>query len=247
MTTAAMSTRTDESPDTNLHLEVKDARVSYGESNVVDGASLYVKPGEVSCLIGRNGAGKTTLMKAIMGILPLRGGSVAAFGQDMRRWPPYRRAQAGIGYVPQGRGIFPYLSVMENILVGLEPVKGKDTGQIEEAFELFPVLKEMGKRQAGLLSGGQQQQLAIARALVGRPKMLLFDEPTEGIQPSLVDEIQRVVASFKGRLSVLLIEQFLDFSMAVADQCFVMEQGRIVLKGAPGELDLDTLRHYLSV
>src|SRR5690606_14803521 len=158
-----------------------------------------VREGEVSCLIGRNGAGKTTLMKAIMGILPLRGGHVRAFGEDVSRWPPYRRARAGFGYVPQGRGIFPYLSVMENILVGLEPVKGKDTGQLEEAFELFPVLKEMAKRQAGLLSGGQQQQLAIARALAGRPRLLLMDEPTEGIQPSLVDEIQRVVAGFKGR------------------------------------------------
>ncbi len=247
MTTATVSSPTNETSAVTPHLEVKDARVSYGESNVVDGASLTVMPGEVSCLIGRNGAGKTTLMKAIMGILPLRGGSVSAFGQEMRRWPPYRRAQAGIGYVPQGRGIFPYLSVMENILVGLEPVKGKDTGQMEEAFQLFPVLKEMGKRQAGLLSGGQQQQLAIARALVGRPKLLLLDEPTEGIQPSLVDEIQRVVASFKGHLSVLLIEQFLDFSMAVADQCFVMEQGRIVLQGSPQQLDLEVVRHYLSV
>ena len=230
-----------------LHLEVRDARVSYGESYVVDGASLKVKAGEVSCLIGRNGAGKTTLMRAIMGILPLRGGTISAFGTEMRRWPPYKRAQSGIGYVPQGRGIFPYLSVMENILVGLEPVKGKDTGQLEEAFTLFPVLKEMAKRQAGLLSGGQQQQLAIARALAGRPRLLLLDEPTEGIQPSLVDEIQRVVASFKGRLSVLLIEQFLDFSLAVADHCFVMESGRVVLKGAPEELDLDVLRRYLSV
>jgi urea transport system ATP-binding protein len=247
MTAATMPGRTEGADEAGLHLEVKDARVSYGESYVVDGASLSVKPGEVSCLIGRNGAGKTTLMKAIMGILPLRGGSIAAFGTEMRRWPPYRRARAGIGYVPQGRGIFPYLSVMENILVGLEPVKGKDTGQIDEAFELFPVLKEMGRRQAGLLSGGQQQQLAIARALVGRPKLLLLDEPTEGIQPSLVDEIQRVVASFKGTLSVLLIEQFLDFSMAVADRCFVMEQGRIVLEGAPDQLELDVLRRYLSV
>ena len=230
-----------------LHLAVRDARVSYGESYVVDGASLKVKAGEVSCLIDRNGAGKTTLMRAIMGILPLRGGTISAFGTEMRRWPPYKRAQSGIGYVPQGRGIFPYLSVMENILVGLEPVKGKDTGQLEEAFTLFPVLKEMAKRQAGLLSGGQQQQLAIARALAGRPRLLLLDEPTEGIQPSLVDEIQRVVASFKGRLSVLLIEQFLDFSLAVADHCFVMESGRVVLKGAPGDLDLDVLRRYLSV
>ena len=247
-----MTTLTAESKSTSAGahgpvLEVRDARVSYGESYVVDGAGVTVREGEVSCLIGRNGAGKTTLMKAIMGILPLRGGHVRAFGEDVSRWPPYRRARAGFGYVPQGRGIFPYLSVMENILVGLEPVKGKDTGQLEEAFELFPVLKEMAKRQAGLLSGGQQQQLAIARALAGRPRLLLMDEPTEGIQPSLVDEIQRVVAGFKGRLSVLLIEQFLDFSLAVADRCFVMEQGRIVLEGSPGELDVEVLRQHLAV
>lgn len=235
-------------PDqTEAHLVVKDAFISYGESYVVNGASLSVRPGEIAALIGRNGAGKSTTMKAIMGILPLRSGSVAAFGQDMRRWPPYRRARAGTGYVPQGRGIFPFLSVMDNILMGMEPVKGRDTGQLEEAFQLFPVLKDMGNRQAGLLSGGQQQQVAIARALVGRPKLLLLDEPTEGIQPSLVDEIQRVVASFKGHLSVLLIEQFLDFSMAVADRCFVMEQGRIVMEGAPGDLDMERLRRYLSV
>jgi urea transport system ATP-binding protein len=228
-------------------LAVKDVRVSYGESFVVNGASVTVQPGEVSCLMGRNGAGKTTLMKAIMGILPIRGGSVSASGQDVRRWPSYRRARAGIGYVPQGRGIFGFLSVMENILVGLEPVGGKDTGQLDEVFTLFPVLKEMANRQAGLLSGGQQQQLAIARALVGRPKILLLDEPTEGIQPSIVDEIQKVVASFRGTLSVLLIEQFLDFAMAVGDRCFVMEQGRVVLEGKPSELNLDQVRQYLSV
>jgi len=228
-------------------LSVKDVRVSYGESYVVNGASIAVQPGEVSCLMGRNGAGKTTLMKSIMGILPIRGGSISAFGNDVRRWPPYRRARAGIGYVPQGRGIFGSLSVMENILVGLEPVGGRDTGQLDEVFALFPVLRDMASRQAGLLSGGQQQQLAIARALVGKPKLLLLDEPTEGIQPSIVDEIQRVVASFRGTLSVLLIEQFLDFAMAVGDRCYVMEQGRVVLEGKPSELNLDQVRQYLSV
>jgi urea transport system ATP-binding protein len=228
-------------------LLVRDVHVAYGESYVVNGASLAVLPGEVSCLMGRNGAGKTTLMKAIMGILPIRGGAITAFDEDVRRWPPYRRARSGIGYVPQGRGIFGGLSVMENILVGLEPVGGKDTGQMDEVLTLFPVLKEMANRQAGLLSGGQQQQLAIARALVGRPKLLLLDEPTEGIQPSIVDEIQRVVASFRGTLSVLLIEQFLDFAMAVGDRCFVMEQGRVVLEGKPAELNLDQVRQYLSV
>ena len=235
-----------ESPPETL-LSVRDVRVSYGESVVVEGVSIDVAPGQIVCLMGRNGAGKTTLLKSVMGTLALRGGSVELGGQEVRRWPPYRRARAGIGYVPQGRGIFPYLSVMENILVGLEPVKGRDTGQIDEAFTLFPVLNEMSGRQAGLLSGGQQQQLAIARALVGRPRLLLLDEPTEGIQPSIVDEIEAVIASLRGQMAVLLVEQFLDFALAVADHCYVMEQGRIVLDGTPAQLDQGMLKQYLSV
>jgi len=235
-----------ESPPETL-LSVRNVRVSYGESVVVEGVSIDVAPGQIVCLMGRNGAGKTTLLKSVMGTLALRGGSVELGGQEVRRWPPYRRARAGIGYVPQGRGIFPYLSVMENILVGLEPVKGRDTGQIDEAFTLFPVLNEMSGRQAGLLSGGQQQQLAIARALVGRPRLLLLDEPTEGIQPSIVDEIEAVIASLRGQMAVLLVEQFLDFALAVADHCYVMEQGRIVLDGTPAQLDQGMLKQYLSV
>ena len=235
-----------ESPPETL-LSVRNVRISYGESVVVEGVSIDVAPGQIVCLMGRNGAGKTTLLKSVMGTLALRGGSVELGGQEVRRWPPYRRARAGIGYVPQGRGIFPYLSVMENILVGLEPVKGRDTGQIDEAFTLFPVLNEMSGRQAGLLSGGQQQQLAIARALVGRPRLLLLDEPTEGIQPSIVDEIEAVIASLRGQMAVLLVEQFLDFALAVADHCYVMEQGRIVLDGTPAQLDQGMLKQYLSV
>jgi urea transport system ATP-binding protein len=235
-----------ESPPETL-LSVRNVRVSYGESVVVEGVSIDVAPGQIVCLMGRNGAGKTTLLKSVMGTLALRGGSVELGGQEVRRWPPYRRARAGIGYVPQGRGIFPYLSVMENILVGLEPVKGRDTGQIDEAFTLFPVLNEMSGRQAGLLSGGQQQQLAIARALVGRPRLLLLDEPTEGIQPSIVDEIEAVIASLRGQMAVLLVEQFLDFALAVADHCYVMEQGSIVLDGTPAQLDQGMLKQYLSV
>jgi len=235
-----------ESPPETL-LSVRNVRISYGESVVVEGVSIDVAPGQIVCLMGRNGAGKTTLLKSVMGTLALRGGSVELGGQEVRRWPPYRRARAGIGYVPQGRGIFPYLSVMENILVGLEPVKGRDTGQIDEAFTLFPVLNEMSGRQAGLLSGGQQQQLAIARALVGRPRLLLLDEPTEGIQPSIVDEIEAVIASLRGQMAVLLVEQFLDFALAVADHCYVMEQGRIVLDGTPAQLDQGMLKQHLSV
>jgi urea transport system ATP-binding protein len=149
--------------------------------------------------------------------------------------------------VPQGRGIFPYLTVMENLLMGLEPVGGKDTGQMDEIFGLFPVLKQMGGRVAGLLSGGQQQQLAIGRAMMGRPQLLLLDEPTEGIQPLTVNDIKDVVASFRGKFSVLLVEQFLDFALGVADRCYVMEQGSIVMEGSRESLDEGLLRRYLSV
>ncbi len=228
-------------------LSVKDVRISYGESVVVQGVNLTVSTGQIVCLMGRNGAGKTTLMKAIMGTLPLRGGSISLSGKDMKRWPPYKRARAHIGYVPQGRGIFPYLTVMENVLIGLEPVRGEDTGQVEEALNLFPVLRQMATRPAGLLSGGQQQQLAIARALVGRPELLLLDEPTEGIQPSIVDDIQNVIASFRGRFSVLLVEQFLDFALGVADYCYVMERGAITMQGSPEMLDQAVVGSYLSV
>src|SRR4051794_35586721 len=228
-------------------LSIKDVRLSYGESVVVEGVSLDVKPGEIVCLMGRNGAGKTTLMKAIMGILSPRSGSISLSGQDMKRWPSYKRARNGIGYVPQGRGIFPYLTVMENISVGLESNHGKDDGAIDEALTFFPVLRQMAGRTAGLLSGGQQQQLAIARALVGRPSLLLLDEPNEGIQPSIVQEIERFIVSLRGQMTVLLVEQFVDFALSVADRCYVMERGRIVLEGPPSALDDATLRQYLSV
>ena len=232
---------------TETVLRVSDVRVSYGDSVVVDGASLEVKAGEVICLMGRNGAGKTTLMKAIMGILPQRAGDIELFGRDTKRWPSYKRARSGIGYVPQGRGIFPYLSVMENILVGTESTKGDYEDKLEEVLTAFPVLKQMATRTAGLLSGGQQQQLAIARALMGNPTLLLLDEPAEGIQPNIVQEIEEFIAGLKGQMSVLLVEQFLDFALGVADHCYVMESGRMVIDGPPSSLDKALLQQYLAV
>ena len=228
-------------------LAVENVRLSYGESVVIGDVSLAVRPGQVVSLMGRNGAGKTTLLKAIMGILKPRGGRIDLDGAEITRWPSYARARAGIGYVPQGRGIFPYLTVLENLLIGLEPVGGKDSGQLDEVFAIFPVLKQMSGRTAGVLSGGQQQQLALGRALAGRPRLLLLDEPTEGIQPSIVEEIERVVASLGGRMAVLLVEQFLDFALSVADYCYVMETGAIVLQGAPADLDRGRLQEYLAV
>jgi urea transport system ATP-binding protein len=228
-------------------LAVVNVSVAYGQSVVVQDINLEVAPGQVVALMGRNGAGKTTLLKSIIGAMGIRRGSLFFENQDVSRWPSYRRARAGMGYVPQGRGIFPFLSVYENLMIGLEPVGGKDDGDIERIFELFPVLKQMSGRTAGLLSGGQQQQLAVGRALVSRPRLLLLDEPTEGIQPSIVEEIERVITSLRGTMSILLVEQFLDFALSVADQCYVMETGSIVLQGAPDTVDLDALRTYLAV
>lgn len=221
--------------------------LAYGRSVVVEDVSIDVKAGQVVCVMGRNGAGKTTLLKAIIGVLGIQSGSVYFNGVDVSHKPSFARARAGIGYVPQGRGIFPYLSVLENLQMGLEPVKGRDTGQLEEIFGLFPVLKQMAGRTAGVLSGGQQQQLAIGRALMGRPRLLLLDEPTEGIQPNIVEEIEHVIGSLRGKMAVLLVEQFLDFALANADKCYVLERGRVTLSGTPAELDVARLREALAV
>ena len=230
-------------------LAVKGLNVYYGESQILTDVTLEVPSGQVVCLMGRNGVGKTTLMKAVMGVLRSRSGSVMFEDKDITRVAPHKRAQAGIGYVPQGRGIFPYLSVYENLLMGLEALNDKKDNALEEVLELFPVLKAMSKRVAGTLSGGQQQQLAIARALVRRPRLLLLDEPTEGIQPSIVLEIERVIAALqkRGNMSILLVEQFLDFALGIADTCYIMEKGAIVSKSPAKTLDQDVIREYLAV
>jgi urea transport system ATP-binding protein len=230
--------------------------VYYDESRILTDICLEVPSGQVVCLMGRNGAGKTTLLKTLMGMLKPRGhdsrsqSKVVFDGKDLTRHSPGEHARAGIGYVPQGRGIFPYLSVYENLLMGFEARQDKrpDRDAVEEMYVLFPVLKRMHRRTAGTLSGGQQQQLAIARSLVGRPRLLLLDEPTEGLQPSLVHEIERVIASLPGRdMSILLVEQFVDFAMAVADSYYVMETGAIVAHGPISQFDPAQVRAYLSV
>ena len=233
--------------DANMLLRTDDLAIAYGRSVVVSGLSLGARRGEVVCVMGRNGAGKTTLLKSIIGVLPVRSGTIRFGGKDVTGQASYRRARAGIGYVPQGRGIFPYLSVTENLLMGLEPVRGKDTGQQEEVYDMFPVLKAMAKRTAGVLSGGQQQQLAIGRALMGRPQLLLLDEPTEGIQPNIVEEIEGVIGSLRGKMTILLVEQFLGFALANADHCYILERGSITLSGKPGELDATRLQEALAV
>ncbi len=234
-------------------LTVSNVDVFYGESRILNDVSISVPDGKIICLMGRNGVGKTTLLKTIMGNLKVRKGKITYENADITRDPPHRRARAGIGYVPQGRGIFPYLSVYENLLMGFEALDRSEqrhsAHKVDEVYEIFPVLSQMSKRVAGTLSGGQQQQLAIGRILVRSPKLLLLDEPTEGIQPSIVEEIERVIMFLgkKSDISILLIEQFLDFALRVADYCYVMEKGHIVSEGNTTELNQDIIREHLSV
>ncbi|HEY3079964.1 MAG TPA: urea ABC transporter ATP-binding subunit UrtE [Chloroflexota bacterium] len=230
-------------------LTIRDLAAGYGESRVVHDLALDVAPGQVACVMGRNGVGKTTLVRTIVGLLPVQAGRIELDGRDVTRAEPHLRARVGIGYVPQGRGIFPHLTVGENLLMGFEAVGRVDPRALGEAIELFPVLGQMSDRAAGVLSGGQQQQLAIARALVQRPRLLVLDEPTEGIQPSIVGEIEAVVQALRAErgTTILLVEQFLDFAVAVADRYYVMEGGTIVAHGVGVELADDTVRRHLAV
>ncbi len=232
-------------------LRIESLSVAYGESLVLSGVNLEVPAGQVVCLMGRNGMGKTTLLKSIMGLLRPRAGRVCLGDEDVTAWPTYKRARAGIGYVPQGRDIFPYLTVHENLLMGLEavPASQRLPEAVDKMYDLFPALKLNPRKAAGTLSGGQQQQLALARALVRQPKLLLLDEPTEGLQPSIVQEIERLLQGLRQQddTTILLVEQFLDFALSVADYCYVMEKGTIVLEGTARDLDHNMLREYLAV
>jgi len=229
-------------------LAVEQLTAGYGQSIVLHDVSLSVEPSQVACLMGRNGVGKTTLLKTIMGLIKARGGRVEVGGRDLSSAPAHVRAQAGIGYVPQGRGIFPYLTVRENLLMGFETRRG-GTDALEELYELFPVLKDMGGRAAGRLSGGQQQQLAIARALAGHPQILLLDEPTEGIQPSVIWEIENTIDTLRqrGGLAILLVEQFVEFAVGLSDVYYLMEKGTIVAQGNTSDLSEESVRAYLAV
>ena len=232
-------------------LAISNAAVNYGESKILHNINLEVPDGQVICLMGRNGVGKTTLLKSIMGLLKLRRGEMHFDSENMTNWATSQRARAGIGYVPQGRGIFPYLTVYENLLMGFEATDARQPDQeaIEEVYGIFPVLQEMRKRVAGTLSGGQQQQLAFGRVLVRRPKLLLLDEPTEGIQPSIMMDIENVILRLReqGNMSILLVEQFLDFALHVGSYFYMMETGNIVLEGAAGNFDEAQAKEYLSV
>ncbi|WP_135553941.1 urea ABC transporter ATP-binding subunit UrtE [Paenibacillus cymbidii] len=230
-------------------LDIADLEVGYGESSVLRGVSLKVKPGQIVCLMGRNGVGKTTLMKSVIGLLTARRGTVAFGGEAIGKQPPDKRARAGIGYVPQGRDIFSQLTVEENLRLGLEASPRKMKQVPERLFAMFPVLQTMLKRRGGDLSGGQQQQLAIARALAAEPKLLLLDEPMEGIQPSVVAEIEHVIESIKRErtMSVLLVEQSLAFATTIADYYYVIDKGAVVLEGHSADLSVEEVKRHLLV
>jgi len=228
-------------------LEVKDLFVSYGQSQALHGVSFDANANETVAIMGRNGMGKTTLFKSLMGVLPLKSGNVKVAGQDVSKDESFRRVAKGIAYVPQGRMIFPTLSVEENIQTGLENSRTKRIP--EEVFALFPVLWDMRRRKGGNLSGGQQQQLAIARALVTDPKVLLLDEPTEGIQPSIIKDIARALNEIRKmrKITIVVSEQILSFAMDVADRLFVIEGGRLVHETTRADTDEARIKQYLSV
>jgi len=236
---------------TDTVLQVRGLNVYYGESHILRNVDLTVAPGQMACLIGLNGVGKTTLLKTIIGLLRQRSGSVQLGGEEISSLPPHRRARGGIGYVPQGREVIPQLTVRENLLLGLEALPGGLARQrhIDPlVFELFPVLESFLNRRGGDLSGGQQQQLAIARALLGKPRLLLLDEPTEGIQPSVVLDIQRAVARIlrETSIGVLLVEHHASF-VRQSDWYYAMQKGGVVASGSTRALSPEMLQRFLSV
>ena len=231
-------------------LEVKELHQHYGSSHTLRGISLRVKKGECLALLGRNGVGKTTLLKCLMGVLPVTKGDVFLEGNKVTSFAPHQRAKAGMAYVPQGRDIFARLTVEENLLMGMANLPSKRAQTIKpEVFELFPILKEMLQRRGGDLSGGQQQQLAIARALLAEPSYIIFDEPTEGIQPSIIKDIGRVIGMLRqrGDMGIILCEQYFDFARELADQFIVLSRGEVVAAGAQDIMDTDDVKKHLAV
>ena len=230
-------------------LEAKDINLYYGAAQALRGVSLAAEPGKVMCVLGRNGVGKTSLLRAMVGQYPIASGSITFDGADITALRPYERARRGIGFVPQGREIFPLLTVKENLETGFAPLKREQKKVPDEVFELFPVLQSMLKRRGGDLSGGQQQQLAIGRALTMRPKLLVLDEPTEGIQPSVIKDIGRAITFLRqrGDMAILLVEQYLDFAHELADEFAVMDRGEIVMAGTRDNFDTEAVRRHMTV
>ncbi len=235
-------------PSTPL-LSVEDLSASYDESLILRGISMEVPRDSVVALLGRNGVGKTTLLRSIMGLLPQAQGSINFDGAAIENLRPDQRVRLGMGYVPQGRDIFPNLTVEENLKVSLSISGAVGAERLDQVYELFPVLKDMLARKGGVLSGGQQQQLAIGRALLTNPRLLILDEPTEGIQPSIIDQIEDAIHTLKneGDLSIILVEQYLDFAKAASDTFYILERGAVVQSGASESLSTGLIEQYLTV
>lgn len=236
--------------ESTLLLDVTDVTAGYGQTPVLFDVNMTVNRGEIVCLLGRNGVGKTTLLRSIVGLNKVNKGSIVFDADDITKAPTYKRSRYGIAYIPQGREIIPYLSVLDNLKLGLTANRNSKSRNImEEMFEFFPMLKQHLKRQGGLLSGGQQQQLAIARGLMSDPQIILLDEPTEGIQPSIVQEIEDTLKRInreKG-ITVMVVEQKIDFAKQLAERFFIMEKGTIMAQGATSELTDAVVHRYLAV
>jgi len=230
-------------------LEVKNIDLFYGAAQALKAVSLQAQIGSITCLMGRNGVGKTSTLRAIVGQQAISAGTIKWQGERIDRLRPYDRTRKSIAYVPQGREVFPLLTVEENLKTGFAPLPRAMRHIPDEVFTLFPVLKSMLGRRGGDLSGGQQQQLAIARALVTRPQLLILDEPTEGIQPSIIKDIERVIAHLRdqGTMAILLVEQYFDFAQSLADRFTVLDRGEVILDGAPNEFDEAEVRKHLTI
>ena len=230
-------------------LSVNNINLDYGTARVLRNVSLQAEAGEVTCVLGRNGVGKTSLMRAITGQQPIANGVIALAGEDISRLPGYERARRGVAFVPQGREIFPLLTVEENLQTGFASLKRGEREISSEIYDLFPVLRGMLRRRGGDLSGGQQQQLAIGRALVTKPRLLVLDEPTEGIQPSIIKDIGRAIDYLrnKGGMAIVLVEQYFDFARELADKFIVLERGEVVMAGGRSELAGDDVRKRIAI
>jgi urea transport system ATP-binding protein len=230
-------------------LELTDVTVSYGQTPVLFGVNMVINQGDIACLLGRNGVGKTTLLRSVIGLNKVLSGNIVFDADEITKVPTYKRARYGISYIPQGREIIPYLSVLDNLKLGMSAGQKKYRKIPDEIFEFFPMLKQHLSRQGGLLSGGQQQQLAIARGLMSNPKIMLLDEPTEGIQPSIVQEIEDTLKRInreKG-ITLIVVEQKVDFARQLAQKFFIMEKGAVVANGATSDLSDDLVHKYLAI
>jgi urea transport system ATP-binding protein len=229
-------------------LSIENVSVSLGGSRILRDVSLEVSANRVFCLMGRNGVGKTTTLKSVVGLYKPNSGRVFFDGRDMSRMPPEERARAGIGYVPQGRGIFPHLTVAENLSIGAVAKRKKSKEALDRVYSLFPIIKDFLSRKGGMLSGGQQQQLAIGRALLTEPKLLILDEPTEGIQPNIIDQIGEAIKLLRTEsITILLVEQYLEFCKELADNFAILDRGSVVAQGSVAELTDDVVKLHLTV